>query len=866
MGLGGERRRPATDLDIASTLTSLSLTSSTLDFPSLTRTEYTTLDQVIALLPPSADKWEALATAYKQAGVDEDRYYQVFLKLSLVNGLSWTDKWSNVKRVLGERGVGFDVGGGESSGAGQHRKGFDILKSKVDNIPASSSRRRSNSAAPPATRAREDPSSSTHRLQAPTRPKSSMAARAQSEPEEDEARVAAGGRRAAGPRRDFLFQGYSSSDDYVGVPSTSNYTRLLDRRSRSQANLTTQTPQAAQQQHSFSRRLSTTATHRRTQSSTPAPTHQTTISTYPTDSPLTSTHLATTLETRAFAFRRFSLLSLAWYHWRRSLSTLKTRETNLDAARNVVMLKWGLDRWKGKMEDIWQKATRESRATRFRREMLVAPAFNTWRKKSNDFLLLGEQAEELKLEREDEVKREMLRFWRMKAEHEFILKHHRREKEEAIVRAFWDFWVNKTRESTRIKEMEDLALEFNDNRRKVVALRRWRTKLHRIQSITTTAIAFDSSHLLNRSLKQWIAEFSCTLLIQSRTVRSVRSCLRKWVTRYHHIAIELEGRAIAMSLRDDNQIKASCFDQWVDAVERRRALIQQAEEVNEVRLLKVGWEKWRSRAEDVEMDEKKADLALEWFLQRRTWNVWVEKIAKRKVERWKAEQVMKRKKQVFHLWLAATRQAKAHQALVDEFKAAVDFRIIGEALAKWTHRVVDVRSRELEVQEQFDKKVSRRAFDIWTQAILKHSSDYSMVESFKLVKQEELAAKTFRHWLQVTRKAVELRRRLDRLLEQKRRTTLVDVFDKWRAGSLRSVEKDLVASLGRRRLESRMGQWMDKSKLLLAVRFDNDRIKRKTLLSWRAEIPDLTMRANAIRMDRDNVLGALSGLCDTNLR
>ena len=126
--------------------------------------------------------------------------------------------------------------------------------------------------------------------------------------------------------------------------------------------------------------------------------------------------------------------------------------------------------------------------------------------------------------------------------------------------------------------------------------------------------------------------------------------------------------------------------------------------------------------------------------------------------------------------------------------------MLGDALSKWTSRVVDLRSRAMEVQAHYDQKLLRSLFVKWTDQCIQHGDDLSLVESFRDVKEEgqslnssnnrifaishrvatELHRKVFRHWLYATRKNLELSRKLERKLAEDNRATLEALWEKWR--------------------------------------------------------------------------------------
>lgn len=372
-----------------STTTSFTTSSLSDPFPLVSHEQYATLERVVAALPLGARNWADFEETYKLLGVDEDEYYPLCLKLTFERGHDWREKWSTAKASLEERGVTFaaDVQGRqavEPSSSRKSARGFDLLKAKVDQVTttAPSSRRPLPAAAPATT------------------PRAAYPSRTRSTPHNDPTP------RASRPTRPFLVEtanGNSSSDDYVGVPSSAPRTTPRHRDEHTAPIL----PQAPAQRSPL---LSTTATARRekhsslpplpSDSSPRLPTHTRTTSSHPLLSqrinsvtpvapsapfapPPTpySVALPTPLEQRAIAFRRVSLLSLSWYNWRQRLAFLRTRSENLDAARRVVLARWVVVWWREKLARVQQLESLVEKVVRERQGAVKRGAFAVWKGK-----------------------------------------------------------------------------------------------------------------------------------------------------------------------------------------------------------------------------------------------------------------------------------------------------------------------------------------------------------------------------------------------------------------------------------------------------------------------------------------------------
>lgn len=345
--------------------------STTSDFPVLTQSQFNTFNSVINNLPSNASSWADLTQSFNSLGLDEaqDDSYSLLLKLTLETGRDWREKWNAVKRALEAKGVVYEQmqdhpkreGGGRRatttlqstpvlvvkderkstprlnpvvgsrSGKSTKPATFDLLKSKLANVTTTSATPRPSSYNP-------------QPLPLPTT----------SNP----------------PTRDFLVKpthGHCSSDDYDGVPSPSASRFRLPPPPK--APLLSRTTAIT-----LPSRTPTTTTRR--ESSHGLPLQQTpAIRTSSPTAPYDSLRLPTLLESRADDFRKFSLMSLVWYHWRVALSTVVDREVKVDQSRRAVLLRWTLGLWRMKWEQLGElerlRKDLEKRTIQLKKRMLM---------------------------------------------------------------------------------------------------------------------------------------------------------------------------------------------------------------------------------------------------------------------------------------------------------------------------------------------------------------------------------------------------------------------------------------------------------------------------------------------------------------
>ena len=132
----------------------------------------------------------------------------------------------------------------------------------------------------------------------------------------------------------------------------------------------------------------------------------------------------------------------------------------------------------------------------------------------------------------------------------------------------------------------------------------------------------------------------------SRTLRLLRRTLAAWTERYYKVSIDLDARGAALLQHSANRTIQECWAQWTAARERRVEMNAQAESFSVEHTQERYFKRWQNVVRRRAIDENKACVAREFFLQRSVWSAWTERLQARKTGRWVAKQVEKRKREM----------------------------------------------------------------------------------------------------------------------------------------------------------------------------------------------------------------------------
>ncbi|GAA5875918.1 hypothetical protein JCM8547_008347 [Rhodosporidiobolus lusitaniae] len=590
-----------------------STSSSTPAFPRLSPHQHQQLDRIVSHCHPTDHSWHqlsharTLATQHSSARSsteddgDEDGLYQLLLALTWQDGATWHQKWNNAQ--LNQQGEGEDDTGPLERHRRRPSDGVDLLRKKLANVHLPSS-----SAASPATGAPR---------------------RAPSIPLETAARMGGTPRFSSRPRstppaaatpRPLLVHaepGYSSSDDYVGVPRAgggavgraSGTSRPAERvqggrekkdestlravsAAREDATPLSRRPAVLKQPHQpavepifasspttakhplLSRRLAELSHPPETSPSPSAlPPPQTLTSslpprsTRPTPPPSSIPDLIASFSppeayALASSFSRLRLLGSAFDTWREAWTFLRDRERELDERRGTWLVRCAMQGWRERLARV-REGERKA-------EEWAGP--------------LGEGGRRRRMR----VLRETVRRWKGRVEEK------KREKEEERKRA------ERGRREGELKSARDEVVRLRNRGVAKRALERWyhahhlsrstRFRRHSLLSTSfrTLQLRLSTSQQRARELQR-VADETWGAKEQDRAVSLVREWRRRREVR--------EAERVWVGKKED-EVKRDAIERWSDRrrqAEYVRELEAAADQQYGVNLASSALESWKRR-------------------------------------------------------------------------------------------------------------------------------------------------------------------------------------------------------------------------------------------------------------------------------
>lgn len=189
---------------------------------------------------------------------------------------------------------------------------------------------------------------------------------------------------------------------------------------------------------------------------------------------------------------------------------------------------------------------------------------------------------------------------------------------------------------------------------------------------------------------------------------------------------------------------------------------------------------------------------------------------------------------------------------------------------------MELKARELDVTEYRDVGLLKDAFRRWKGARKRQTDLLALMESFVDVKREgefkafgreltaEMTRRSFARWSVRAHRAYDLRQRAEFLQAEHDRGLLLEVFTTWydkrRECELRPAEEEAQLRHEDALMFAVFDKWTAKSRNLLAVQFDQRRIRATILPRWQRAL-ERQRELKRVAAEHDRRLMGASGPC-----
>ena len=537
----------------------------------------------------------------------------------------------------------------------------------------------------------------------------------------------------------------------------------------------------------------------------------------------------------------------------------------------------------------WKERHRTQVADRVRQRHLQAGAFALWQMRSSHTKQLQTREKVVVVKRNHSTLTQAWdrwsdRFEKNKALNEFQILHNRLLASETLhtwrklamlsklSQAFaerrrklaaLEGWKRALEQRQLRRKQEALAVRWRSRRLKQSILTHWRGRSQKVSIMEEKALAWQAQHKRQRLLSvfhSWQLQSRAVLLERVRVAGVLGRTFYHWKYRHTTLLTNLQQRESSILQRRHGATLLSCFQHWRQRTVQTREREAQVEARRNETLCNDVFITWRNKQLEHRLLQQKAAAVSDFFTLRSAMRQWRDRLRDHRADIKEASHDRRLVQQVFEIWKARFAKHRRLTTLLQHSLIKRDRALARSYLNQWVARIIEVRSRELEVKEQRERRLVKAAFYAWIEACLRHDDLLALMNSYIDVKEEERKRRTFLHWLTIAREHKERRQNAEMLANSQRTKLLARTLTTWRdklkERALATQEYDMLIRRQQLSLSWALNAWKAQTLLLPAVRMRNTSLKRAAFQHWQRSLPHAQMSNQAASIARSRRLQA----------
>ena len=334
----------------------------------------------------------------------------------------------------------------------------------------------------------------------------------------------------------------------------------------------------------------------------------------------------------------------------------------------------------------WFQHFLDTRCDKFRKTSLLRTSLTRWLTQSAHLAEIEAEADALLEDSQINVLRDCLETWRMKT---VLLKREEAFAEQVdakIAVSAFNIW----RERTYVEEDAPIGKraltifcsydsQASEELLAVSTLRnafsRWKARVVHVSSLESQSEAQSRTRsiaLVRKAFHTWkIAEHG-QLLLHARKSRILRRTLLTWRDRSRHYTVVQVVQADAFRKQQNALVLSTVLKHWQSRLLQRDKALHLAASLSDRLTLQRSFQSWQTVRSAHRLEARKAQVARNFFLQRRCLNTWHKKMKDKKAAAWIEERRTKTVREVFDIWRESARRSIRDASIVQRVEAAVD--------------------------------------------------------------------------------------------------------------------------------------------------------------------------------------------------
>lgn len=424
-----------------------------------------------------------------------------------------------------------------------------------------------------------------------------------------------------------------------------------------------------------------------------------------------------------------------------------------------------------------------------------------------------------------------------------------------------DGWKRALEQQQLRRKQQALALRWRNRKLKQNALDKWHRQHGKTLRMQEQAVDLGRASEMDRlhsMFHRWRLHSRAALYDRISTADSVQRAFSKWKHRHITLTTDLQQRESSVVRRRRDATTVACFQRWRQLATRSREREAEAQTFRDNSVRNDFFVTWRNKQLHRRLLQEKSAAVSDYFTLRSTFHQWRTQLRERRADVKEASHNKRLAQQVFGIWRARTSKQRHLATLLHHSLVKSDAMLARAFLNQWVARIIEVRSRELEVKEQRQRRLLKTAFYAWIEACLRHDDLLALMNSYIDVKEEDFKKRVFARWLNSARDCKDKREKVEMFAASAERKLLTKALHSWqdklRERSLAVPEYSMLMRRQELSLQWVLNTWKAQTLLLPAIRMRNTSLKRTALQQWQAKLPDAQMANLASKVIRGRLL------------
>ncbi|TIC30970.1 hypothetical protein E3Q11_00835 [Wallemia mellicola] len=502
----------------------------------------------------------------------------------------------------------------------------------------------------------------------------------------------------------------------------------------------------------------------------------------------------------------------------------------------------------------WRDLTMTRRADLTYSYNLMSVAFGTWKKRTIGFLALDSVVIEFATTVNERRAATMFRHWKQQKELQTKERGFQQDRTAVIIRKTFETWKYK-----------------NDTNKAAIALRNassirnafygWQRKLYRIQKYTAISDAFiedSNNRLKQQTIYQWQLSMKCFNFQLGHMRTLSQAVLQYWYQKVSYIQ-KLNLKADTLHFDKIRTLGVSLFDKWKVRTAELKEKSRLAQEYSDLSVQQNALKVWMKAYRNKRLLNRRGHVLRRMIQKKNSFHTWRFALSRKRQNALIKKHELDILQNTWTVWRAKFNVLCDLRVRENAFKAEhIHKSMTSVVLQQWLHKTIERKDLIYSADIISKQKTKRSVVQNWRSKVNTLRDLESLAVSHEGATKKKLQAELFSKWLKQTRATVVRNRKCEEFVKRREQTILFTAFEDWfdqiKIIELEPVETEMLILRRERMLRMAFERWKETATALPAVQLYNRRLKERTLDMWKSQLPCARNTRLAVQIYRRDCL------------